>query len=141
MFRKIRMWIMLCVLTLVPIVSLFAAESGSISNDLSSVKAGLLAALYASLLAIIPLIGKLIHKLLNRLINQIDNETLRGLAIQAVLFAEDKFGADTATGSQKLTEAINWIVQKTGVDRAAAEASVRAAYQNIFTPFESKQTS
>lgn len=91
--------------------------------------------------ALIPIIGLLIGKLLMHLTKKIDNETFRGLAIQAVLFAEDKLGPDTNLGQAKLRLAVDFLVEKTKISREQAEALVRAAYQNIFVPFGEKATS
>lgn len=91
--------------------------------------------------ALLPVIGLLIGRLLLHLISKIDNETVRGLAIQAVLFAEDKLGPDTDTGKQKMELAIAFLMEKTKMSREQAEALVRAAYQNVFVPFGEKATS
>jgi hypothetical protein len=86
----------------------------------------------AVLVIVIPAIGTIIGKLLVLASNNIKNATVRGLAIQAVLWAEDKFGADTASGAAKLNSAIALLVAKTGMSQAQAEIAIRAAYQNIF---------
>ena len=95
--------------------------------DLSAILKPLLEAI---LVIVIPTIGTIIGKLLLAGFNNIKNNTIRGLAIQAVLWAEDKFSS--GQGSAKLTAAAAQLAEKTGMSQAQAEIAVRAAYQNVF---------
>ena len=94
-----------------------------------------------ALAVIIPAVGLLAGRLLLKLINKINNDTLRGLAIQAVLFAEDKLGPDTDTGKEKMRLAAEYLAEKTKISYEQAEALVRSAYQNVFAPFQPAPTS
>ena len=85
----------------------------------------------------LPLIGVLIGKLLMRMISGIDNDNWRKLAIEAVLWAEDKFGSKE--GDKKLDKAIEFVMAKTKLSYPEAEKLVRAAYQNVFAPLEIAQ--
>ncbi len=85
--------------------------------------------------ALVPFLGALLGKLLFTIIGKLHNETLRKLAIDAVLYAEDKFGADTSSGMAKLDLAAEWLAKKAHISKESAEALIRAAYQNALAPF------
>jgi len=87
---------------------------------------------------LLPAIGLLIGKLLIHFTTNIDNDRVRALAIQAVLWAEDKFGSKE--GDKKLDAAIQFVMDKTKLSYAEAEKIVRAAYQNVFAPFKETAT-
>ena len=97
--------------------------------------------LAVALKAVISGLGILIGKLMLHLINSSKSQYVRALAIQAVLFAEDKFGADTEKGKEKMELAILFLMDKVKMDRDTAEATIRAAYQGIFIPFQGQQLS
>lgn len=76
--------------------------------------------------------AKVLHNILVALLNSIKNPTVKNLATQAVLWAEDKFGPDSAKGQIKLAEAVAYLSAKTGMSKEDAEVKIRAAYQEIF---------
>ncbi len=96
---------------------------------------GLLDIVKYSVAVIIPVIGVLVGRLLQKLLDTINNNILKDLAIQAVLYVEDKLGADTGTGKKKLKLAVEWLTKKTNISEEYAEELIRVAYQNILAPF------
>lgn len=105
---------------------------GKVLNDVFST------ALVAFLIIFVPLIGTLLGKLLVAFINSIKNPTIRHLAGDAVLWAEDKFGSKP--GDTKLEFAIQFLMAKLKMSHDDAEKAVRAAYQNIFGQFPKAET-
>jgi len=79
---------------------------------------------------VLPVIGTMIGKLFVALLNSIKNPTIRNLAVDAVLWAEDKFVSKA--GDAKLEAAIQLLMKKAGLSHDDAEKSIRAAYQNVF---------
>lgn len=86
----------------------------------------------ALLVALVPYLGILVGKAIKAIIDSIKNPTVRALAYDAVYFAEDKFGPDTAKGKEKLADAVAFLVKKGHISQERAEVLVRSAYQNIF---------
>lgn len=78
----------------------------------------------------LPILGTMVGKLLVAVINSIKNPTIRHLAGDAVLWAEDKFGSKP--GDEKLKFAVKFLMEKAKMTEEDAEKAVRAAYQNIF---------
>jgi len=89
--------------------------------------------LLAFAVVFLPILGTVVGKLAVALLNSIKNPTIRHLASDAVLWAEDKFGSKP--GDQKLDAAVKFLMDKMKMSHEDAEKAVRAAYQNIFAAF------
>lgn len=79
---------------------------------------------------VIPYIGILVRKLIKEGIDEIENKKARELAIDVILFVEDKIGSDP--GDDKLKFAVNILSNKLGYSKEKAEELVRSAYQKVF---------
>lgn len=132
---------MLLVLLLVFAGVAFAAEIGNGSPEgIKEILSGALMQLLKYAFAVlVPVIGTILAWIFTLLLSKIKNDRIRALAIQGVLWVEDKYGSEP--GDTKLGRAINELIRKTGVSQEEADRLIREAYQRALAPFKQGQTS